>query len=84
MNTPVPADQFLAPEDLELLQTFLEAWCIENAVPPTDPAARQTASGLIDWYQNGLRDKIQLKKTIFGQTALPRELEVLLAKLANC
>jgi hypothetical protein len=83
MKTPVPVEPFLAPEDLALLQTFLEAWCIENSVSPTDPAARQTASALIDWYQKELRNKTQLKESIFGQTALPRELEDLLEKLAG-
>ena len=83
MKYSVPAEQFLDPEDLELLQTFLDAWCIENSVELADPAARQTATGLIDWYQHGLRDKTQFKATIFGIKELPRELDELLEKLAH-
>ena len=51
----------LGPDDLELLQRFLEAWCDENAVDLTDESAADVASALIDWYQFDLKDRNLLK-----------------------
>ncbi len=51
----------LAPDDLELLRTFLEAWCDEHAVDVTDDAAADVASALIAWYQSDDSDKTLLK-----------------------
>jgi hypothetical protein len=51
----------LAPDDLELLRTFLDAWCDEHAVDVTDEAAADVASALISWYKSDASDKTLLK-----------------------
>ncbi|RWX78346.1 hypothetical protein EPK99_06915 [Neorhizobium lilium] len=51
----------LAPDDLDLLRTFLEAWCDEHSVDVTDEAAADVASALIAWYQSDASDRTLLK-----------------------
>ncbi len=51
----------LGPDDLELLQRFLEAWCEENNVDVTDESAADVASALIDWYRFDVGDRNLLK-----------------------
>jgi len=53
----------LSPDDLEVLDKFLEAWCEENGVDRTDSAAQDVASSLIAWYQEDqkYRSRVQLK-----------------------
>ncbi len=46
-----PSQAPLAPDDLELLERFLVAWCEENGVDRTDQAAADVASALIGWYR---------------------------------
>jgi hypothetical protein len=56
-----PSTAPLAPDDLDLLQRFLEAWCDENEVDITDQAAADVASALIGWYQSEVSDRNLLK-----------------------
>ena len=51
----------LAPDDLDLLRTFLDAWCDEHAVDVTDEAASDVAYALISWYRSDVSDKTLLK-----------------------
>lgn len=53
----------LSPDDLEVLDKFLEAWCEENGVDRTDSAAQDVASSLIAWYQDDqkYRSRVQFK-----------------------
>lgn len=71
----------LAPEDLEVLQTFLQAWCEENNAEITDKAAVEVASGLIDWYLFALGDRSLLKPPPIKLASEPAELQRLLRKL---
>ena len=71
----------LAPDDLEVLEKFLKAWCEENGADRSDEAAKDVASALIDWYQEDpkFRSRVQLKNT---HDVLPsREIEILLRKI---
>ncbi len=56
-----PSTVPLAPDDLKLLQRFLEAWCEENGVDMTAGSAADIASALIDWYQFKVHDRSILK-----------------------
>ena len=56
----------LAPDDLDLLQKFLDAWCEEHDVAPTDREAVDVASALINWYQSPDSNRELLK----GETAI--------------
>jgi len=82
MHSTVTSSQFLAPEDLALLQTFLEAWCAENSVDIKDKAARDVAVGLIHWYQDGHSDKSGLKAHITDAGSLPPALQRLVETLS--
>ena len=82
MHFTVTSSQFLAPEDLALLQTFLEAWCVENSVDINDKAAQDVAVGLIHWYQDGHSDKSGLKAHITDAGSLPPALQRLVETLS--
>lgn len=47
--------------DLNLLRGILDEWCLENSVKITSDAAAEKAGALIDWFQFGIKDRIQLK-----------------------
>jgi hypothetical protein len=55
------SDVALAPDDLELLEKFLEAWCSENSVDVADKSAADIAAALIDWYRTTLSDRHLMK-----------------------
>jgi hypothetical protein len=82
MHSTMSSSQFLAPEDLALLQTFLEAWCIENLVDVNEKAAQDVAAGLIHWYQDGQSDKSGLKAHITDVGSLPPALQRLVDTLS--
>ena len=81
--SPVLSQQTLSSEDLDLLQTFLEAWCLENSVDMKSEAAIEVAIGLIDWYQSGMTDRSQLKAMIAENPPLPASLQTLIEQLAD-
>lgn len=83
MISAISSSQFLAPEDLSLLQTFLEAWCIENSVSVHDEAAQEVAAGLIHWYQDSGYDKSGLKAHITDAASLSPELQRLVETLSG-
>ncbi|CAD7046097.1 hypothetical protein REJC140_04046 [Pseudorhizobium endolithicum] len=60
-QNPFPSTVPLAPDDLKLLQKFLQAWCEENGVDATAESAADVASALIDWYQFKVHDRSILK-----------------------
>ncbi|WP_105428329.1 MULTISPECIES: hypothetical protein [Neorhizobium] len=71
----------LSPDDLEVLEEFLKAWCEENGADRSDEAAKDVASALIAWYQEDskYRRRVQLKNT--DDIPLSREIEILLRKI---
>ncbi|TWF54210.1 hypothetical protein FHW37_10373 [Neorhizobium alkalisoli] len=77
------SDVALTPDDLELLEKFLEAWCVENSVDMADNSAADIAAALIDWYQHALNDRNLMK----GEPPeLPREapeIDILLRQLSD-
>ena len=77
-----PAIAALSPDDLELLEKFLLAWCEENGVDRSDEAAVDIASSLIDWFRldSKARSRIQLSQ----RDDLPAspEIELLLRQIA--
>lgn len=83
MHASLQSSTALASEDLDLLQTFLEAWCLENSVDIGDDAARDVAIGLIDWYQFAVADRAHLKATITDVAPLPPSLQDLVERLAQ-
>lgn len=83
MISAISSSQFLAPDDLCLLQTFLEAWCLENSVPLDDRAAQEVAAGLIHWYQDNGSDKSGLKAHIIDAASLSPELQRLVETLSD-
>lgn len=64
-QSDMPSKAPLSPDDLEVLDKFLDAWCEENGVARTDAAAKDVASSLIAWYQEDpkYRSRIQLEKS---------------------
>jgi len=71
----------LGPDDLDLLQKFLEAWCEENAVDLTDESAADVASALIDWYQFDLTERNLLKSEPADLPSKPSRIQQLLRRL---
>lgn len=63
-QSETPAKASLSPDDLELLERFLLAWCEENGVDRTDAAALEIASSLIDWFRldQKARSRIQIEQ----------------------
>jgi hypothetical protein len=61
LEEQVSSKVVLGSDDLELLQKFLEAWCEENGVDPQSDRAQSIASGLFNWYQFQLGDRVNLK-----------------------
>lgn len=51
----------LSSSDLNLLRGILDEWCLENSVKVTSDAAGEKAGALVDWFQFGIKDRIQLK-----------------------
>ncbi|MDR6820810.1 hypothetical protein J2X76_006010 [Neorhizobium sp. 2083] len=80
-QSETPSKAAITPDDLEVLEKFLDAWCEENGVDKSDDAAKDVASALIALYQEDpkYRSRIQLESS----DALPvsREIEILLRKI---
>lgn len=76
-SSPVP----LAPDDLELLQRFLEAWCQENGVDSSADSAADIAAALIDWYLFKVDDRSQLKLALDESLTATPQLQRLVGKL---
>lgn len=77
-----PAQPPLAPDDLELLEKFLVAWCEENGVDRRDEAAADVASALIDWYRLDPKFGKRLKPTPDEDLPKSPEIQILLQKMA--
>lgn len=75
------SDIVLAPDDLELLEKFLEAWCAENSVDVADKSAADIASALIDWYQHALNDRNLMKAEPPKPLREAPEIDILLRQL---
>ncbi len=72
----------LAPQDLELLQRFLSAWCDENGVDAGTDSASDIAAALIDWYLFKVDDRNLLKLSLDDQgPAATPQLQRLVGKL---
>jgi len=54
----------LSSSDLNMLRNILDEWCLENSVTVTSDAAAEKAGALIDWFQFGIKDRIQLKSML--------------------
>jgi hypothetical protein len=80
-QSETPSKAPLSPDDLEVLEKFLDAWCEENGVDRSDAAAKDIASALIAWYQEDpkYRSRIQLEKS--DELPVSREIEILLRKI---
>jgi len=52
--------------DVDLLQGILKIWCAENAVDLKSDQARAAARSLVDWYEFGIKDPVELKSLIDG------------------
>lgn len=64
-QSDTPSKASLSPEDLGVLDKFLDAWCEENGVARTDAAAKDVASSLIAWYQEDprYRSRVHLEQS---------------------
>ncbi|KQV35273.1 hypothetical protein [Rhizobium sp. Root1204] len=80
MSTSV-SDAVFLPEDLNILQAFLDAWCEENSVTIDDDAAQEVAVGLMNWYRQSPPHKIRSLGDADGSFELPAVLQSLLEKL---
>lgn len=78
-GTPSPVP--LAPDDLELLQRFLEAWCEENGVDSAADSAADVAAALIDWYLFKVDDRSLLKLALDESLTATPQLQRLVGKL---
>lgn len=80
-QSETPSKASLSPDDLEVLEKFLVAWCEENGVDRSDSAAKDIASALIAWYQQDpkYRSRIQLEKS--DDLPVSPEIEILLRKI---
>lgn len=54
----------ISTSDLDLLQSTLNVWCAERQLRVTDPAAKEAAAQLIDWYQFGIKEPKELARLI--------------------
>ncbi|WP_421591098.1 hypothetical protein [Shinella sp. M27] len=71
----------LSPDDLDVLEGYLCAWCEENGVERTDAAAKNIASALISWYEQDAksRSRVQLDQT--DEPPMSSEIEALLRQI---
>ncbi|WP_275786188.1 hypothetical protein [Pararhizobium gei] len=82
MFQPLDGNAALEAEDLNLLQSFLEAWCEENAADIRSEAASEVAAGLIAWYQSGVSDRIRLQAMFKDDVVLTDRIDTLLWELS--
>jgi len=80
-NAWTPSKELLSPGDLEVLETFLAAWCEENRVHRNDAAAEDIASALIHWYQRDPRSRSRVHLKSMDELPLSPEIETLLRQI---
>lgn len=52
--------------DVDLLQDVLKRWCAERSIELKSEKAQAAARSLVDWFEFGIRDPVELKSLIDG------------------
>lgn len=52
--------------DVDMLQAVLKSWCAEKAIDIKSPEAQVAARSLVDWYEFGIKDPVELRSLLDG------------------
>jgi hypothetical protein len=52
--------------DVDMLQAVLKNWCADKSVDIKSPEAQVAARSLVDWYEFGIKDPVELKSLLAG------------------
>jgi hypothetical protein len=59
-----PADVSLDADHLAFLRSILDEWCAGNGSTVTSQAAEDAAASLVNWFQHGIRSKLDLQNML--------------------
>ena len=53
-------------DDVRMLQTVLKDWCADRSLDLKSPEAAVAARSLIDWYEFGIKEPVELRSQLDG------------------
>lgn len=52
--------------DVDMLQSVLKSWCAGKSIDLKSTEAQIAGRSLVDWYEFGIRDPVELKSLLDG------------------
>ena len=53
-------------DDVDMLQAVLKDWCADHSLDIKSPEAQVAARSLVDWYEFGIKDPVELRSQLDG------------------